>query len=413
MSDETTLAPLTIFVVHPSDLLTDHRTHGDGLIAHGFLRELERRGHRLHVACGEVDLARPFSSRVTVHPLRRRLPGPLRWIEYTVRARSLFDRLRRAERIDVVHQLNPVFPGLSLAVAGTGVPVVLGTYVASWPSVPGRGLAARLARAVKSAVLGVQQRRAAALLATTEIAVRDRIVDDPAVRARVRPQKHGIAIELFRAAAAVPREATAARRVLFLANLDVRKGVFTLLDAFANVHARVPDATLRIVGDGQVLPQVRERITELGLAEVVELAGPARREDVPGVMRQAAIYCLPSFGEPYATSVLEAMASALPVVVTRAGGLTELVDDAGGYRVPQRDATALADALVALLASPERAAAMGEHNRRRAEEEFTWTEVGATLEAVYRDVARASQPDLRAPSRPTPRPAAPRRTEAR
>ena len=51
--------PLRVFVAHPSALLTDHRPHGDGLVAYGFLRELASRGHELHVAAQAVDLRDP------------------------------------------------------------------------------------------------------------------------------------------------------------------------------------------------------------------------------------------------------------------------------------------------------------------------------------------------------------------
>ena len=71
----TTRKP-TIFIVHPSDLLTDHRLYGDGLIACGFLRELANRGYRLHVACQEVDLKEPMPGNVTFHPIRQSWPGP-------------------------------------------------------------------------------------------------------------------------------------------------------------------------------------------------------------------------------------------------------------------------------------------------------------------------------------------------
>jgi hypothetical protein len=52
--------PLNIFVPHCSDLLTDHRPHGDGLVAYGFIRHLSERGHNLYIAAQEVDLRDPL-----------------------------------------------------------------------------------------------------------------------------------------------------------------------------------------------------------------------------------------------------------------------------------------------------------------------------------------------------------------
>ena len=63
---------LRIFVAHPSALLTDHRPHGDGLVAYGFIRGLAERGHELHVAAEEVDLREPPPPNVHVYLAGRR-----------------------------------------------------------------------------------------------------------------------------------------------------------------------------------------------------------------------------------------------------------------------------------------------------------------------------------------------------
>ena len=113
----------------------------------------------------------------------------------------------------------------------------------------------------------------------------------------------------------------------------------------------------------------------------VRVLGRVDRENVPALMRQHSVYCLPSYGEPFATSLLEAMACGLPVVATRAGGLPHLVSDAGGRLVPPRDVEALATALVEILGSSELQRAMGQHNRRRVETDF---EVETTVDRLER-----------------------------
>ncbi len=381
--------PLTIFIVHPSELLTDHRPHGDGIVAYGFIAELARRGHRVHVACQEVDVRGAVPVNVKLHRIVCRKSGIAGWLEYALRVRMLFQQIGRSEPIDVAHQLNPVFSGLSLALLGCSVPIVLGTYVAPWPqdAVPNPGPRARLLRGAKSAVLRVQQARAAALLATTRIATETRIVAAPAIRAKVREQKHGVDTELF---APVPRahDAASRTRVLFLANVSPVKGIFTLLDAFVRVRERVPEATLVIGGGGAALVDVRRRIGELGLTACVDVLGNVARHEIPALMHRSAVYCLPSFGDPYATSVIEAFAAGMPVVVTHSGGLAELVDEHGGFRVPPGDPEELATALVTVIRSPELARSMGAHNRRRAEREFSWDAAVTTLEQTYASVVR-------------------------
>jgi hypothetical protein len=127
--------PLTIFIPHCSDLLTDHLPHGDGLIAHGFISHLARRGHRVHVAAQRVDLKQPLGPNVTIHQISENSSGEILWRAGYMRSlRRLFWELKKTVRFDLIHQLNPVFTGLSLPLTGSGLPLVLGTYVARWPA---------------------------------------------------------------------------------------------------------------------------------------------------------------------------------------------------------------------------------------------------------------------------------------
>jgi L-malate glycosyltransferase len=385
---------LTIFIIHPSELLTDHLPHGDGTVAWGFIRELGRRGHRLHVACEKIDLTEPLPPNVSLHLIRTRArSGAARTLEYMLACRALFERLRRQTPFDVAHQLNPVFGGLSLALFGTDVPVVLGTYVAAWPcDWDGLPLVeGRLSGQLKRALLYLQQRSAAALLVTTRAALDTRIVNTPAIRARVRWQHHGVDAAAFAPVPATRTAALASARILFLANVGIVKGIFPLLEAFIGVRAVRPDATLVIGGDGPILIQVRRRIAELGLGDAVEVLGNVPRAHVAALMHGSAVYCLPSFGEPYGMSAIEAMAAGLPLVVTDRGGLAEVADAQGALYVQPGDVEALATALFTVLASPERARAMGDHNLRRARDVFAWSTVVDSLEAAYAGVKRGRE----------------------
>jgi glycosyltransferase involved in cell wall biosynthesis len=102
-------------------------------------------------------------------------------------------------------------------------------------------------------------------------------------------------------------------------------------------------------------------------------------------MQACAVYCLPSYGEPFGMSALEAMACGKPIVATDAGGLRHLVVDQGGRRVPPGDANALATALREILATPELRREMGKHNRRLIEERYAWPHVIGRLEDIYRE----------------------------
>ncbi len=165
-----------IFVPHCSDLLTDHLPHGDGLIAHGFITNLAKRGHRLHVAAQRVEVREPLPANVTVHEIRPRGSGRLfSRLEYMLRVRRLLGTLKKECRFDLIHQLNPVFTGMSLSLVGCGLPLVLGTYVARWPDDPdsisskGKWVGQALAYG-RNVICGAQQQQADALLLTTPAA---------------------------------------------------------------------------------------------------------------------------------------------------------------------------------------------------------------------------------------------------
>ena len=173
--------------------------------------------------------------------------------------------------------------------------------------------------------------------------------------------------------------------VLFLANLEVRKGIHVLLDAFARVAPARPRARLVVAGGGPESESVRRRVEGSAELAQVELRGPVDRAGALEAMQGCDLYCLPSYGDPAPLAAVEAMACARPVVATDAGGLRHLVPDDGGRKVPPGDPSALAAALSELLADPALRRAMGAHNRRVVEERYAWPRVAARLEEIYEE----------------------------
>src|ERR1035437_6705532 len=100
-----------------------------------------------------------------------------------------------------------------------------------------------------------------------------------------------------------------------VARVSIVKRHLLLVDVFARLLKRFPEALLLIVGDGVRLPAVRARIRELGIGESVLVMG--ERHDVPTLLAAMDVFCLPSEMEGMPMTVLEAMAAALPVVTSR------------------------------------------------------------------------------------------------
>mgnify|MGYP001593215865 FL=1 len=118
---------------------------------------------------------------------------------------------------------------------------------------------------------------------------------------------------------------------------------------------------------------------------VVEWLG--RREDMPQVLAQSHIVCLPSYREGLPKSLLEAASCGRPIVTTDMPGCREIVRDGdNGLLVEARNATALADALVKLLADPELRQQMGQRGRERVLSEFSQEIIITQILSLYREV---------------------------
>lgn len=149
-----------------------------------------------------------------------------------------------------------------------------------------------------------------------------------------------------------------------VAALTAHKDHATLLDAMALLRPRVPEARLVIAGEGELRPLLERRVLEHGLADRVVFAG--FRRDLDRLLPAFSVFCLSSRLEGLGTSVLDAMAFALPVVATAAGGIPEAVQDGvTGRVVPPRDPAALAEALASVLEDDGRRRELGAAGRRR------------------------------------------------
>lgn len=155
-----------------------------------------------------------------------------------------------------------------------------------------------------------------------------------------------------------------------VARLAPVKAIGDLLRSFALlVSGSAAPPVLVIAGDGVLRAQLEGLAEELGIAAQVRFLG--ERHDTDAVLRAMDIYVLSSVSEGMNLTLLEAMATALPVVATRVGGNVEIVDEgATGYLVPVADAAAFADRLRELVASRAERERMGTAGRLKVLEQF-------------------------------------------
>lgn len=156
--------------------------------------------------------------------------------------------------------------------------------------------------------------------------------------------------------------------ILFASKLQTRKHCDDLLEAYLRLTADLPESGqphLLIVGDGEQMPALRQRVAQSGNT-LVRFAGFRNQSELPAIFAMSSVFVLPSRHEAWGLIVNEAMACGLPVIVSdEVGCATDLVQqEENGLIVPARDVSALTEALRTVLA-PGNAARMGANSRAR------------------------------------------------
>ena len=139
---------------------------------------------------------------------------------------------------------------------------------------------------------------------------------------------------------------------------------------------------LSIIGDGPLLPALREHVAAAGLQDVVWL--PGARSDVAQLVPEFSVFALPSLAEGTPVSLLEAMACALPVVASNVGGIPEVVtEQVEGSLVPPQDVEALAGALARYAVSPQLASEHGRAGRARIVQQYSMAAMVSAYTSLY------------------------------
>jgi len=177
-----------------------------------------------------------------------------------------------------------------------------------------------------------------------------------------------------------------------------KKGIATALRAFAGFHREYPRARFTLAGEGPMKREIEELARGLGVAGAVELRGFLAQADLLRLYGEAHFFVHPSEitadqnQEGVPNSMLEAMATGLPVLATLHGGIPEAVESGQtGLLVPERDDTALLRAMLDLAAHPERAFEMGRAASESVRLEFEQGQQVEKLESYY-DEARELGP---------------------
>jgi glycosyltransferase involved in cell wall biosynthesis len=177
-----------------------------------------------------------------------------------------------------------------------------------------------------------------------------------------------------------------------LGNLRPEKGIGDFVEAAALIRSRAPSCRFVVWGDGVSRAELEKRASELGLNGSLELRGATGEPEE--AMREMDIFVLPSHSEASSNSLLEAMASGLPIVATRIGGIPEMVEHGtNGYLVPARAPNELAERVLDLVRDPQARRRFGAESERIARERFSPAHMLRDIESLYDEVLGRAAPD--------------------
>ena len=341
------------------------------------LRGLRERGHtaELVTPSGSALAERAGRAGIAVHDTAAR---DRRW-----GAARLVRSLLREQRFDIVHANEAhALTAAWLARAHRRAPLVA---------------ARRVTFPLSRGYLSLARYRAAACIVAISHAVRAQLL-----AARLAPQRITIVADGVEVPPPVSSEQrrdarerwnfTAGEQVLaFVAPLTAEKGHALLLEAFAAIRRKAPHCRLLLAGDGPLRARLEEQARAAHLVPDVRFAGFV--EEIDSVYAACDVFLFPSLSEGAGTSLLSAMAHALPVVALASGGVTEILENgSNGLLVQEASPAALAGAATRLLADGEQARKLGEAARETVAAKFSADRMVEATLAVFERVAGGGAP---------------------
>ena len=194
-----------------------------------------------------------------------------------------------------------------------------------------------------------------------------------------------------------PRELNSPIRLVTIGRLGPTKGHEYALDAVRTLVDSGLSVEYRIVGDGKRLKELSKYAAERGLDRVVTFDGAVNSDAVVQILRDTDVLIAPSVVAPTGQTegvpnvLKEAMASGVPVIGTKVGGVAELIDHGrNGFLVPQKDAGAIADCIRNIIEHPDEMPQMLSRARESIERDYDLARLNRDLEDVYTTASRVN-----------------------
>jgi glycosyltransferase involved in cell wall biosynthesis len=273
--------------------------------------------------------------------------------------------LRRGDRFDLIHQINPLALRYPCPARGLGIPYIIGPLAGSLPTpeamkatTPERQWYRKLRQLDSLRLRYDPWLRDSYAGAAAVVGVAPYVKD---LLAPCAPRRFEImsetGVESVAAAPKAPPKPGHPLRLLFVGRLIRTKGIVEAIESVA-LAAKKCSITFDIVGQGDLASECEQLVARLGLGAIVRLHGRQPQEEVFRWYDRSDVFLFPSYREPSGNVVFEAMSRGLPVITSSVGGPGYVVTDGCGYRVVpdsrERFVTGLASAIKALSTQSEK-----------------------------------------------------------
>jgi N-acetyl-alpha-D-glucosaminyl L-malate synthase BshA len=174
--------------------------------------------------------------------------------------------------------------------------------------------------------------------------------------------------------------------ITFVGSFKLVKGVKYLIEAFAIIFKRNSEVKLLLIGDGPERKNLKNMVETHNLTLSVDFMGNVANQKIPEYLSISDIFVLPSLSEGFPSVILEAMASGLPIIATRVGGLPEIIKEGeNGFLVDPKNSNQIADKAVLFLENSRLREKISGNNKEKSKE-YNWENIIEKLVKVYLEV---------------------------
>jgi glycosyltransferase involved in cell wall biosynthesis len=375
---------------------------GTGAYVYYLSHSLQKLGHNVHVVARHKKDSEKIIDGINVHYRKGTGNALTRYWRFARSASKKIEELNKQIGFDVIHANLPLVP--SFAIPKDSAKALVCAVHSTWKGEalvtrqsnpkelnPNEKMMLRFNRLLRRYETKLMK-RSDALIAVSRYTVGELTELYGIEEKKIHVIYNGVDINKFK-----PRPDRAELRrefgleeekkiVLFVGRLYHRKGLEILLRSIPPVIQEFGDVKFAISGTGfkKKEQSLRNLAKELEIEDYVMFLGYVPDEKLPDLYSASDIFVLPAIYENFPFAILEAQATALPVISTKVGGIPEfLVDNENGFLIDPGDSAQLTQRVLILLQDPKLAEEMGRRGRKLIEEKFAWRLITSQVIDLY------------------------------